>query len=550
MTSKNDAMSQFADLSPQQRQLLFEKIRQRKLNSARQPKPHTHPEPNPTQGLPLSPHQQSLLAQLPAGAGNRMVEFLLEGPVNLAQLEQPLQQLQHAYPILGACPHPDTNHWPMQGALTPTAVILPEQSAAASDALTELRLELQTHRAQPALKLVLAQGAAGPCHLLLAAHPLVLDSYSLLRLGNQLLSMLAGRLEAIDLPDNCHQAGFAAWSRQVLGEKFLASEWNRLAPAPLKQKNRRAPCVRAQHHHEMLDEAFLEQHLPSGISAKQWLCDGLHQTLYSWLSHEEVTYWFADPTLKDSSFENLLGYFPYYVPVQGQRHEGQTFDAAGELAQLHTRYSPVSEQLAQALCQQGASVPLVHYHWFDVDTDSNNPRVTQGGETPLAVLAVQHLHAGLMLAPFEVHIVEQARRMDIHVHYDPDRLGRDQVQFLLRDLLALLKRDQDNDPANRPSLGDQLRAIWKELLQVPDIAPGASFFELGGHSLQVTEMKFRIKQQLKLDIPISVLYELPTIEQLANFIIATQGNSLGWSPEQGGTADAATGDGDEEEGTL
>ena len=152
---------------------------------------------------------------------------------------------------------------------------------------------------------------------------------------------------------------------------------------------------------------------------------------------------------------------------------------------------------------------------------------------------------GLMLAPFEIHVIEQANRVDLSIHYNPMKLGSDQVQFLVKDLLALLKQDKHNDPANRPSLPDQLRNIWRELLQKTDIAPDASFFELGGHSLQVTEMKFRIKQQLKLDIPISVLYELPTIEKLSSFILATHGNSLGWVPES-----TQQGDLEEEEGTL
>ena len=206
-----------------------------------------------------------------------------------------------------------------------------------------------------------------------------------------------------------------------------------MAPKALHEQEAAALCHASNLHTEQLDRAFMEAHLPQGQSAKQWLCEAINQCLYSWLSHQEITYWFSDPGLKDNAFENLLGYFPYYVPVQAQKFEGQKFNAATQYANLHTRFSPVSEQLAQSLCNTGSPVPMVHYHWFDVDG-------TEAGD--LSLIAVHHWNAGLMLAPFEIHITEQAERVDLSIHYDSSKIGRDQVQFLIRDLLALLKQDQ------------------------------------------------------------------------------------------------------------
>jgi len=97
-------------------------------------------------------------------------------------------------------------------------------------------------------------------------------------------------------------------------------------------------------------------------------------------------------------------------------------------------------------------------------------------------------------------------------------------------------------------LHQQLGEIWQGLLRQTRIAPNQSFFELGGHSLQITELKFRIHQQLKIDIPVAVLYELSTIAQLSAFIIATHGHELtADAPQEAAISAAAE---DEEEGTL
>ncbi|MBA56495.1 MAG: hypothetical protein CMK89_18750 [Pseudomonadales bacterium] len=530
MTSDN-ALSQFADLSPEQRQLLFEKIRQKKLNSAR--RPSTQGSARHDNPLQLSPHQAELFRRLEQQPSNRVVELQFSETLTLPALQSVLQKLHRLYPALSA--HYDCQERRFKSGDGPAVEFfqMGTNSGAAAEQLNEIRGRLvQRSSEQQALAFTLVQQEQAPSHLLLACHPLLLDSYSLLRLGNHVLATLFTDVAEIELAAHCTQTAFAHWSAEVLNKPFLTKEWQRLAPKALHEQPGTELCTKSALHREQLDTGFINAHLPAGQSAKQWLCEAIHQCLYSWLSHQGITYWFSDPYLKDGEFENLLGYFPYYVPVQAQKLEGQSFNASTQLASLHTRFSPVSEQLAHTLCQSGSPVPMVHYHWFDVDGSADS------------ILEVAQHSTGLMLAPFEIHVIEQASRVDLSIHYDPAKLGTDQVQFLVKDLLALLKQDKNNDPANRPSLPEQLRNIWKELLQKTDIAPNASFFELGGHSLQVTEMKFRIKQQLKLDIPISVLYELPTIEKLSSFILATHGNSLGWVPESGQD------DVEEEEGTL
>ena len=262
----------------------------------------------------------------------------------------------------------------------------------------------------------------------------------------------------------------------------------------------------------------------------------MHRCLNRWLAHQETLFWFNTPQMRDSQFESLLGFFPYYVPIApaGTEKEASTLTPSQRVLRQQTRFSPVSEQLAQSLCRQGSQVPLIHYHWFDLDT---------GAGPQLEVNGLLHHQSGILFAPVEIHVTEMVKGVNLDVHFDPARVGQDQVSFLLRDLMVYLREEKSNT-AEPPTLHEHLRQIWQDLLQKNEIADDQSFFELGGHSLQVTELKFRIKQQLKLDMPISVLYELTTINKQANFILATQSGGLGFN------AGNETTDEEEEEGIL
>ncbi|MEO6219285.1 MAG: non-ribosomal peptide synthetase, partial [Ginsengibacter sp.] len=78
--------------------------------------------------------------------------------------------------------------------------------------------------------------------------------------------------------------------------------------------------------------------------------------------------------------------------------------------------------------------------------------------------------------------------------------------------------------APRNDLEAKLAGIWKEILKVERVGVYDNFFELGGHSLLVMRLISSIKRELKIDLEISTLFELLTIEELANYIKVTQSN--------------------------
>ena len=64
----------------------------------------------------------------------------------------------------------------------------------------------------------------------------------------------------------------------------------------------------------------------------------------------------------------------------------------------------------------------------------------------------------------------------------------------------------------------KLAAIWSELLQLPQISIDDNFFELGGHSLLIIELFARIESQLGRELPANILFDAPTIKQLAQIL--------------------------------
>ncbi len=63
-----------------------------------------------------------------------------------------------------------------------------------------------------------------------------------------------------------------------------------------------------------------------------------------------------------------------------------------------------------------------------------------------------------------------------------------------------------------------LGEIWKNALGIKQIRLHDNFFELGGHSLLATSVMGRVRDTFKVDLPLRVLFEMPTVARLASAI--------------------------------
>ncbi|MEW6735519.1 MAG: MupA/Atu3671 family FMN-dependent luciferase-like monooxygenase, partial [Acidobacteriota bacterium] len=63
-----------------------------------------------------------------------------------------------------------------------------------------------------------------------------------------------------------------------------------------------------------------------------------------------------------------------------------------------------------------------------------------------------------------------------------------------------------------------LAAVWQEVLQIEVVGTEDNFFDLGGHSLLMAQVHSRLRDDLRLTVPIIELFKYPTINSLAKFL--------------------------------
>jgi amino acid adenylation domain-containing protein len=79
-----------------------------------------------------------------------------------------------------------------------------------------------------------------------------------------------------------------------------------------------------------------------------------------------------------------------------------------------------------------------------------------------------------------------------------------------------------NEPFVPPSTSTQatLAKIWAEVLSVNQVGIHDSFFDLGGHSLSASKILARVQHLFDVELPLSTLFEKPTIADLAQAVAA------------------------------
>lgn len=80
----------------------------------------------------------------------------------------------------------------------------------------------------------------------------------------------------------------------------------------------------------------------------------------------------------------------------------------------------------------------------------------------------------------------------------------------------------------RTPLEKMLAGIWGEFLGFEQVGIQDNFFELGGHSLLAAYLFAKIQEQLGRKLPLALLLQAPTIEQLAE-ILHSRGEQSAWS---------------------
>ena len=80
--------------------------------------------------------------------------------------------------------------------------------------------------------------------------------------------------------------------------------------------------------------------------------------------------------------------------------------------------------------------------------------------------------------------------------------------------------------APQGEIEDALAEIWSALLQRAPIGRNDNFFELGGHSLLAMQVLSRIRQRLRVEVPLSAVFSHPVLADFA--IVVSQASRSAW----------------------
>jgi amino acid adenylation domain-containing protein len=77
--------------------------------------------------------------------------------------------------------------------------------------------------------------------------------------------------------------------------------------------------------------------------------------------------------------------------------------------------------------------------------------------------------------------------------------------------------------APKDDVEKRIARIWKEILKLEEIGINNNFFELGGNSLRIMEMVSKLTKEFRKEIPVTKLFEHPTIASLAKYLREMEG---------------------------
>ncbi|HKV95707.1 MAG TPA: amino acid adenylation domain-containing protein, partial [Candidatus Angelobacter sp.] len=109
----------------------------------------------------------------------------------------------------------------------------------------------------------------------------------------------------------------------------------------------------------------------------------------------------------------------------------------------------------------------------------------------------------------------------VFVHLDELPLsstGKVDRQALKKLEVSDLGREEVHYEAPRSGVEEQLAEIWTGLLEITRIGRHSNFFDLGGHSLLATSLVSRVQDVFGVDVPVRVVFESPTLAELAGVI--------------------------------
>lgn len=101
-----------------------------------------------------------------------------------------------------------------------------------------------------------------------------------------------------------------------------------------------------------------------------------------------------------------------------------------------------------------------------------------------------------------------------------DRMPQTSAGEVDRDALQNAARGGHDTPGPRILGGTPatIADIWRDTLHIDSVTLADNFFDLGGQSLAITRISIRIREEVGVDVPLTVFYDFPTVPGIVSAI--------------------------------
>ncbi len=200
-----------------------------------------------------------------------------------------------------------------------------------------------------------------------------------------------------------------------------------------------------------------------------------------------------------------LGRKDFQIKLRGFRIElGEVQAALSRLKYIRESVAIVRDDIVaadEALKSAGASQILVAYIVFHEGHEIESVSLNSFLRSKLKEMLPAYMVPSIFVPLKEIPLTPNGKT--------------DRARLPIPDISAMSGEDY-REPRNAFEQG--MGEIWATVLNLKKIGIYDNFFDLGGHSLLATQVVARIRNTFQIDIPVRVIFDHPTIFELAGFV--------------------------------
>ena len=425
----------------------------------------------------------------------------------------------------------------------------------------------------PLIRLTLLFLAPDRAYLLVTAHQMIFDGWSIRLLAHEIGTMAEGLAanRPYDLPELPLQYGdYCLWQKEYLASKLLGEEiayWkaklagaayfevdpDRERPARLSDRGELVAIVLPSEIGEGLEQASRRHNM----ALFSFACGVAAAVLHRYTGKSDVIFGTQIAGRDDPDLENLIGVFINNLVLRfdlsGDPKFKELLVKANETVQdalIHQRMP--FDKLVEILNppRDPARTPLVSVN-FTVLNDDREPK-----KYGAFYLSRQPSHPAGSIYDLNFSLLRWPDGWRLALEYKPELFEKTTAERLLdffstavalavsnpdarlsslippkRDKIVLSEFDVGlvsvQTPHFRPAqtgtateeslsgIEQTLAEIWRDVLGVAEIGPQSNFFTLGGHSFSALRLFARVGNALGIKTDVSMLFEAPTLREFA-----------------------------------